>query len=127
MSDLDKLAKQMLEAEQTPDESLETMDAAEELIGLSTVPYGLVIAEEDKDNYLTISGKVIYFPPEGYKGKELTAVAFIDMLRNNKVIPITIGNIRLFTSWEKAKEMFGYAVLFKHLMDTYHIIPKIGD
>lgn len=127
MRNLDDWIKQVTEVEQTPDEELETLQAGEEFISTMMVPYGLDIPEKDKDNYVTLSEKVIFYPPKEYKGKDLTSVAFIDMLRINKIVPITVGNIRLFTTWERAKEMFGYAVLFKHLVDTYHIIPAIGD
>lgn len=125
---LDDYVKKALEIEDTPDEAIENMDAAAEMAEMLMIPYGIDLPEKDTKKYVSLAGKIIYYPPKDYEGKELTAVAFIDMLKRHKLVPITVGNLRMLVSWETARDMFGYSVLFKHLMDAYHIIPAMsGD
>lgn len=123
--DVDKLLKRLFgeSEEDNPEKELEEIDLAEEWIQTQMVPEGYNIPDEDKEKYLTIGSKIVYYPPKRFYGKNVTPAAFIDLMRKNEIVPITIGNIHVFTSWRRAKEDFGYAILFKYLFDTYKIMP----
>lgn len=126
---IELVKKLFAEEEKTPEESLENMDLADELLKLCLVEEGFRIPDKDKDKFVVLRDKPVYYPPEEYYGKHLTSPAFIDMMKKYKIIPITIGNVHVFVTWKKAKEEFGfgYALLWKHLFETYHIVPTFKD
>lgn len=113
--------------EEDPEQEVADMDFADEIIKVLYVDQSFNIPDKDKEKFLTISDKIVFYPPEEYCGKKLTTSAFIDMMKKYKIVPVTMGNYHVFITWKQAKEEFGYAILFKHLFETYRIVPAIGD
>ena len=110
--------------EESPEKELEDIEFADEVLKTLYMDECFSIPEKDKNKYVIIGEKAVFYPPEEYYGKTLTSSSLINMMRKHEIVPITVGNFHIFTSWKKAKEEFGYAILWKYLFETYRIFPS---
>ena len=110
-----------------PDKTIEELDFARAMLETLLVPHGFTIPENDAEKFIIFNGDSYYYPPKEYYGKELTPTAFIDLMRQHRLLPITIGNIRVLQKWSGAKEDWGYPLVFHYLLDSFNIILTPED
>jgi hypothetical protein len=125
--DIEEYLKQIMGAQEDPDEDLQKMDMAEEMLKCISVEGGFTVPEKDQGKHVVLGGKYIFYPPKEYYGKSMTSGAFVDMIKKYKIVPVSVSNIHFFTTWKDAKDLWGYALLFKHLYETYNIIPVMKE
>lgn len=121
--DIEEYLKQIMGSQEDPVDDLEKMDVAEEMLNVISIEGAFQIPEADKEKHVLLGSKAVFYPPEKYYGKTLTSGAFVDLMKEHQLVPVSISNIHIFTTWEEARELWGYALLWKHLYETYHIIP----
>lgn len=110
-----------------PDKALEELDFTKVMLESMLVPHGFVIPEKDIEKYVIFNEKPYYYPPEEYYGKELLPTAFVDFMKQHRLLPIIIGNVRILQKWKEAIESWGFSLVFQYLLDSFNIILTPED
>jgi len=65
---------------------------------------------------------VIFYPPSAYIGMDLSFNQLTSMMKENRTVPLRMGDEMIFVGWDETRLFFGNT-LDQFLVDAFNILP----